>query len=103
MWLARHHFVLRLDQQQTKNKCLKVIHFSDKPLTSADIKGNDDAGSLVIRGAYMPPFTLNIDVQVNRCEVRVNLPPRRETSLLTGYNMGRISEQNCKHNNLSVS
>jgi hypothetical protein len=79
---------------------MKVIHFNDKPLTSADIKGNGDAGSLFIRGGYTPPFTLNIDV--NRCEVLVDLPPRRETSLLIGYNTRRIPEQNCKHNNLSV-
>jgi hypothetical protein len=55
MWLARHHVVLRLDQQQTKTKCLKVIHFSDTPVTTANSKGNCDAGVLVIGGwIYVP-------------------------------------------------
>jgi len=40
MWLARHHVVLRLDQQEKKKiKCLKVIHFSDTTVTAANSKG----------------------------------------------------------------
>jgi hypothetical protein len=42
----------------------------------------------------MPPFTLNIDV--NRGEVLVDLPPRKETSLFIEHNAGRIPEQNSK-------
>jgi hypothetical protein len=56
MWLARHHFVLRLEQLQTKTKCLKVIHFIDTPVTTAKSKGNCDAGVLVIGGSIYAPI-----------------------------------------------
>lgn len=39
-----------------KTNCLKVIHFSDTPVTTANSKGNCDAGGLVIGGWIYAPI-----------------------------------------------